>query len=241
MTRRQKQKAKGSKHRTIAFATWNVRTLVENAGGDRRICRSRARHMIDYVLMRKGQRRLCQDVKVCRSACCWSDHHLVRGKVQLQISMKKKGDTRVPLAVHSLSSKDCREEFQQTLCQLLLQHPHCVDDQPEDNWGRLKRCIVETDEDCLGWARKRQPDWFLDVIDTLKPLVAANRRAQCKFLHDHTNSSKKEFRQHQRIVKKAVDEAKEAWISRVTREAETARKNGKQRWTSIRKLQMAHA
>ena len=43
MTKRQKQKAKGSKHCTIALATWNVRTLVENAGGDRRICRSRAR------------------------------------------------------------------------------------------------------------------------------------------------------------------------------------------------------
>ena len=162
----------------------------------------------------------------------------------IQIPRKKKDDTRVPLAVHSLSSKDCREEFQQTLCQLLLQHPHCVDDQPEDNWGRLKRCIVEAAEDCLrclGWASKRQPDWLLEAIDTLKPSVAAKRRAHSKFLHDHTTSSKKEFRQHQRIVKKAVDEAKEAWISRVTREAETARKNGKQRWTSIRKLQMAHA
>ena len=38
-----------------------------------------------------------------------------------------------------------------------------------------------------------------------------------------------------------MDEAKEAWISRVTREAELARKNGKQRWMSIQKLQMAHA
>ena len=72
------------------------------------------------------------------------------------------------------------------------------------------------------------------------PLVAAKRRARCRFLHDHNTSSKKEFRQHQRTVKKAVDEAKEAWISRVTREAELAKKNGKPRWKSIRVLQMAH-
>ena len=52
-------------------------------------------HMIDIVLMRKGERRLCRCVRVCRSACCWSDHHLVRGKVQLQIP-KKKVDTRFP-------------------------------------------------------------------------------------------------------------------------------------------------
>ena len=43
MTKGQKQKAKGTKYHTIAFVTWNVCTLVENAGGDRRICRSRAR------------------------------------------------------------------------------------------------------------------------------------------------------------------------------------------------------
>ena len=37
-----------------------------------------------------------------------------------------------------------------------------------------------------------------------------------------------------------MDEAKEEWISRVVREVECARKDGKQRWMSIRKLQMAH-
>ena len=113
-------------------------------------------------------------------------------------------------------------------------------DQPEDNWGRLKRCTVESAEECLGRARKRQPDWFLDAIDTLMPLVTVKRRAYCRFLHAHTTSSKKKFRQHQRVVKKAVDEAKEAWITRVVREVECVRKDGKQRWMSIRKLQMAH-
>ena len=38
-----------------------------------------------------------------------------------------------------------------------------------------------------------------------------------------------------------MDEAKEEWISRVAREAESARRDGKHRWASIRKLQMAHA
>ena len=42
VTKGQKQKAKGTKYHTIAFVTWNVRTLVENAGGGRQICRSRA-------------------------------------------------------------------------------------------------------------------------------------------------------------------------------------------------------
>ena len=51
-------------------------------------------------------------------------------------------------------------------------------------------------------------------------------------------AAKKEVRRHQRIVKKAVEEAKEAWINRVSKEADYAGKNGKQGWESIGKLQM---
>ena len=32
--------------------------------------------MIDYIVMRAGQRKLCTDVQVMRGATCWSDHHM---------------------------------------------------------------------------------------------------------------------------------------------------------------------
>ena len=121
--------------------------------------------------------------------------------------------------------------------QCLMQHPHKESRPPEENWEVLRKCIMKTAEECVGRARKKQPDWFSDAFDTLMPLV----RALCRFLQSGTTAHKKEFRRHQRVVKKAVDEAKEMWISRVVREAERAGRDGKQRWTSIRKLQMAHA
>ena len=199
-------------------------------------------HMIDFVQMRSGQQQLCQDVRVCRSACCWMDHYMVRGKIQLKLpQVKRKSVTHAPLAVHTLCSEKCREEFQQSLSQCLLQHPHCEGGLPEDNWEQLKQCIMETAEECVGRARKKQPDWFQDAVDTLMPLVAAKRRAHNRFLQTPTTAAKKEFRRRQGALKKAVDEAKEEWISRVMREAECARRDGKRRWASIRKLQMAYA
>ena len=42
-------------------------------------------------------------------------------------------------------------------------------------------------------------------------------------------------------MKKAVDEAKEAWIRAVVAEVDGVRTDGKMKWMSIRKLQMAHA
>ena len=165
---------------------------------------------------------------------------MVWGKIQLQFPRKKKCGMHVPLAVHTLSSSDRRVEFENNMSQCLLQHPHSENGPPKENWETLKRCIMETAEECVGRGEKKQPDWFSVAIDTIMPLITAKREAHCRFLQTHTTAAKKEFRKHQRVVKKAVDEAKEMWISRVVKETECARKDGKQRWMCFRKLQMAH-
>ena len=161
----------------------------------------------------------------------------MRERVQLQLP-RKKSKTCVPLAVHTLSSGDCREKFQQSLSQHLLQHPHSEATLPDHNWETLQRGITEAADKSVGRGKKRQPDRFSDAINTLMPLVTANRRAYHRFLQTHATSE--ELRRHQRVVKKAIDEAKEAWIGRVVKEAKCVRRDGKQRWKSIRMLQMAH-
>ena len=59
-------------------------------------------------------------------------------------------------------------------------------------------------------------------------------------LRSNSVTSRKEFRKQQRIFKLAVDKAKEEWIRRIASEGEKVKKDGRTRWDSIRKLQMAH-
>ena len=73
------------------------------------------------------------------------------------------------------------------------------------------------------------------------PLVEARNRAQQRALQSNKTADPKEFRRQQRLVKRAVDKAKEDWICRVDKEAEVAVKEGHTRWDSIRRLQQAHA
>ena len=73
-------------------------------------------HTIDFVMMSRDQRQLCADVRMYRSACCWTDHYLVKRKLILCFSWKKKkGVTSVPLAVHLLRSQGVRDRYQQSL------------------------------------------------------------------------------------------------------------------------------
>jgi hypothetical protein len=202
-------------------------------------------HMIDFVLMRRAQRRLCTDVRVYRSACCWTDHHMVKGTMSLNITKRKKRTQRLqshpPLAVHILHSQEARRMYQTELEQYLSEHPHNEEGSTEENWMALKDCIMSCAEKCVGRSKRKQPDWFKDAIDVLTPLLADKQEAYNRFLCTQNSETKKEFRKCQRNVKKAVDEAKEKWIRNVIRDVELNNKDGKQKWKCIRKLQLAYA
>lgn len=42
-------------------------------------------HCIDFVMMRQSQHRQCLDIQVMRGADCWTNHRMVRAKVNVQV------------------------------------------------------------------------------------------------------------------------------------------------------------
>jgi len=110
-----------------------------------------------------------------------------------------------------------------------------MEESVEEQWRALKDSIVTSADESIGCARKKQPDWFIDATDVLAPLMDNKTKARQRHLQLQSSSAKREFRLCQRLVKRAVDEAKEAWISRVIRD----NRDGKLQWDCIKKLQTA--
>ena len=108
-----------------------------------------------------------------------------------------------------------------------------------ENWETLKNCMVSAGEVVVWRGGNTQLDWFTDSADTLQPLLDEKNAAYDRFLQAKSQSNKKEFRRNQRIVKRAVDTAKEDWICKVASDAEKAKKDSHQRWMCVRQLQMA--
>ena len=76
------------------------------------------------------------------------------------------------------------------------------------------------------------PEWFIDATDILTTLLDDRARAHQIYLLSLCPAAKKAFWLCQRLVKKAVDKAKEAWINKVNGDAEHSR-DGKLRWECI--------
>ena len=100
---------------------------------------------------------------------------------------------------------------------------------------------VSAAEEVVGRVKRKQPDWFEDSEELLTPLIKAKNDAHLRMIQCNTSANRKEYWNHQRKVKIAVDNAKEEWICRIAKEGEAAREDGCTRWKSIRKLQLAHA
>ena len=96
-------------------------------------------------------------------------------------------------------------------------------------------------EESLGRAGKKQPEWFEANLVSLIPLIDAKNKARAKVLMSNTPANRRGFRQSQRVVKKVVCAAKESWICEVAKEGEVAKKDGRIRWDSIRRLQRVDA
>ena len=108
----------------------------------------------------------------------------------------------------------------------------------EENW---EACVVAAAEESLGRVGKKQPEWFEANLVSLMPLIDAKNKARAKVMMSNTPANKRGFRQSQRVVKKAVCAAKESWICQVAKKGEAARKDGRTRWDSIRRLQRVYA
>ncbi|XP_062515789.1 uncharacterized protein LOC134191212 [Corticium candelabrum] len=125
--------------------------------------------------------------------------------------------------------------YREVLEQRLQDRPHKDEDTRKKNWDTLKDCIVTAAEEVLGKGRRKQPERFRESYDILIPLVEAKNRALQRALQSNTTVNQKEFKRQQRLMKRAVDKAKEDWICRVAKEAEVAVKDGHTSWDRIRR------
>ena len=167
---------------------------------------------------------------------------MVRARLQVKItSRRNKGDLLIPFATHLFYNSELRDDYRECLLQKLMETPHDSECTAERNWESLKSGILQAGEEKVGRAKKTQPDWFLESSETLYPLIEAKNKAHKRMIQSNTTTNCKEFRKYQRLVKEAVDTAKEEWIRRTALEVELTQKDGKSNWKSIRKLQMAHA
>lgn len=194
-------------------------------------------HCIDYVMMRQKQRRCCSDVTGVHSAQCWTDHILLRARLQLKLPQKvAKGKTKRRFAVASLHDENVRKEY--------IKGAHDAVDgkwDKEANGSKKRETIrdglTKATESVLG---RKQPDWFQVNITTLEVLISKCNRLFGKWLETHYQSDRKRYVAQRRVVVQELKRTKNMWFQQKAKQIELAMlqgTSGRGVWQGLREIQ----
>ena len=132
-------------------------------------------HQIDYILIRSRWSTSVLDSRAYRGAEAGSDHVLVRAKIKLRLSTRRKLVPPKRVNLKSLSDRQTRSTFESTIRERFSRLPQYdpVSHTHEYQWQQIKCCITETMNAVLKAPSTRRKDWISDAM------LSLHARAKC--------------------------------------------------------------
>ena len=206
-------------------------------------CRGRGlKSIIDYFLVKRGERSTVRDTKVVRGAEISSDHYLV---LLVMKRFRREARQKDPVVqntskwnVKKLREMKCRKEFERKITQKFLASMHSQGSSVELAWEELKGAVVEVaTEMCRVSRRKRgikRTKWWNEEV---QKAVVAKKVAYRKMLEVETDESRQRYVEAKREAKRVVRRAKNEEWNDLGRELEADAQGGQKRfWSRLRSL-----
>ena len=123
--------------------------------------RSKSLHLIDYVLVHKGDLKNVIHTKVIPNAECLTDHRLVHCKFRLHFKPKprKGGPPKKKFNQNKLQSVEMKTDFQAGL-QPMFENSNCLEDSSETLRDQLKSALLQKSEEVLEFTTEKNKDLF---------------------------------------------------------------------------------
>ena len=108
----------------------------------------------------------------------------------------------------------------------------------ECKWEKFRSAITEVSDKLLGHSKRRQPDWFLESSDVLKPYLMARNDAYRMRLSSSRREDLMKFKQARSTDRRVARKAKNEWFQLKAEQIERQCFGGKDVWKNIRDLQL---
>jgi hypothetical protein len=187
--------------------------------------RSRHWHLIDYVITRLGDRADVNITRAMRGTGLWSDHRLLRAKVNLNLKPKLRRTgavVRKCFNVQALKSAAIVANFRKRVSTELSQMP-ADDVDVERSWSAIKTALYVSAGTELRPPKRKHQDWFDDNDASVSGLLQSLHSSHATWLADRTSMAKKEeYLKCKRTAQASLRRMKDAWWSTKALELQAA-------------------
>ena len=117
--------------------------------------RSKQWHMLDYVIVRQRDHKDVHITRCMRGAECWSDHRLIRSKMNLQLAKKKQPARVKPPRKFNVSLLPAASVIlQQKLTEALGEDSATANANAEGEWCTFINSLNTVAADTLGFVKR---------------------------------------------------------------------------------------
>ena len=162
--------------------------------------RSKRLHQLDHFITKRKTLKLITDSGIT-TPMLYSDHQAVRCKMNIQLRLKQRLDTRERLVQLDYSSLS-EENTAVTFCSKVLNN---ID-------SGLTDAMTVAAQETLAKKPKKQPGWFKENESTLLPLIEARNAAVAQNFGRKMRSKTEKVRLCRKNLKRAVAQARDKWI-----------------------------
>ncbi|XP_046855999.1 craniofacial development protein 2-like [Xenia sp. Carnegie-2017] len=113
--------------------------------------RSKQWHMLDYVIVRQRDRRSVHITRCMRGADYWSDHHLLRSKMNIQLARNNKSAREKPLRKLNVARIPPNKEELQEKLEVALGNINITGEDIEEDWSTFKEAVYNSAASILGY------------------------------------------------------------------------------------------
>nr|VZI42177.1 unnamed protein product [Spirometra erinaceieuropaei] len=209
-----------AEHRLILTNTFFC--LPEREKATWRHLRSRQWHLLDYVLVRRRDKRDVLVTKAIAGSDGWSDHRLVISKMRIRLQPRRRPQGKRPpgkLNVALLSLPAHRLHFSNELAQRLDNLPIAAENASVENrWCQLRDTVQSTTLAVLGRAPRHHQDWFDNNDTAIRNLLAEKNRLHKAYVDHPTDATKAAFYRSRRHIQQRLREMQDAWTARKAEE-----------------------
>ena len=200
--------------------------------------RSKHWHLIDYVLVRRGD---IGDVRVTKSMCgadCWTDHRLVVSKLKLVLQQPRrpqgpKAPKKLdPTKLSNPAIKECLQTNLKGALESQVIDPGSV----SGSWHDFKNAVYSASKETLGSPSRVHQDWFDDQDADIKALLDKKHQLHRSHQGDLKSDPKRDaFRSAKQDCQRELRRMQNKWFSDKAEEIErhAAEKNSKQLYASL--------
>ena len=149
--------------------------------------RARHWHMIDYDIVRRRDLQDLHQVRAMRGAECWTDHRLVRAKMELKIHPKARHTTTPrakKLEVWKFSHlPETKNIFQNAFTS--------IEQDGTNLWEDFMMKVLSAAQDTLGFRKRKCQEWFAENYEEIDALLEIKRNLFRKTLSTNLSNQTK--------------------------------------------------